>query len=203
MVTSDPGELAACAACGHWWIAEAPAASPEPEPPEPAVEVEPLLPPRERGPIAALPRPVPTPESHPWEFELQLGVGDQVQGPHDRMFLREGLYVGRLTGDERIRVPGASAWERLGDRPEFAEVLQLLEKDGAAPRGNTRIAGWQRSGVPEPTVAPAPAPAPAPVAAAAAAAAEALPDASRLPMLVGIAVGIAVVLAGVGYALFG
>jgi len=153
--------------------------------------------------VPPLPRPVPTPESQPWEFELQLAVGDQVKGPHDRMFLREGLYVGRLTGDERIRIPGASAWERLGDRAEFAEVLQLLETDDAAPRGNTRIAGWQRSGAPEPAVARPPPPAPAPVAAAAAAAAEALPDASRMPMLVGIAVGIALVLGGVGYAMFG
>jgi len=184
-VESDAGELAACSACGHWWIAEAPdpvadeadaggvpaagesaasepaapePAAPEPAAPEPAapeeleapveldlVPAEAPLPPRERGEIAPLPLPTPTPEEHPWEFELQLGVGDKVEGPFDRMYLREHIYMGRLTGDERIRVPGASAWARLGDRPEFAEVLHLLGKDGPV-MGNKRIAGWQKAG---------------------------------------------------------
>ncbi|MEC7949205.1 MAG: hypothetical protein VX265_16670, partial [Myxococcota bacterium] len=86
------------------------------------------------------------PEEHPWEFELQLGVGDRVEGPFDRMYLREHVYMGRLTGDERIRVPGASTWARLGDRPEFAEILSLLGKEAPAVVGNKRIAGWQKTG---------------------------------------------------------
>lgn len=208
-VESDPGELAACSACGHWWIAEEPDADDAADAPaeEPAA---PLLPPggpvdapqwhpeaapaapagadaspdwafesgptvpadavpgealpiaqpapadpepapagagaRHHRPIADLPRPGPTPEAHPWEFELQLGVGDRVQGPFDRMYLREHLYMGRLTGDERVRIPGAAAWGRLGDRPEFQEVLHLLGKDEPAVLGNKRIAGWQKAG---------------------------------------------------------
>ncbi len=169
-VESDAGELAACSACGHWWIAEGDglsadevdtdsvSAAGEPPASEPAapeeieepveldvVPVEAPLPPRERGEIAPMPRPTPTPEEHPWEFELQLGVGDKVEGPFDRMYLREHIYMGRLTGDERVRVPGAPAWARLGDRPEFAEVLHLLGKDGPV-MGNKRIAGWQKAG---------------------------------------------------------
>jgi 2-oxoglutarate dehydrogenase E2 component (dihydrolipoamide succinyltransferase) len=209
-VESDPGELAACSACGHWWIAEEPAPPADDEAfepaaptfaddgemidleavaadtvaapaPEPALTAEAPLPPRERRAIAPLPRPTPAPEDHPWEFELQLGVGDKVEGPFDRMYLREHLYMGRLTGDERVRVPGATAWARLGDRPEFAEVLHLLGKDEPAVVGNKRIAGWQKAGpgnvtgaAPRPTPAasapPAPlsaAPAPAPAAPAA------------------------------------
>ena len=181
-VESDPGELAACSACGHWWIAEAPAPAEAPGEPEPAEALaadatadataepspapaplvsETPLPPRVRGPINELPSPAPTPEEHPWEFELQLGVGDRVEGPFDRMYLREHVYMGRLTGDERLRVPGAKEWERLGDRPEFAEVLHLLGKDGPV-LGNKRIAGWQKAGPGDATLtgsAPRPSPA--------------------------------------------
>ncbi len=137
-VTTDPGELAACSACGHWWIAEEPGVEdltldqtveedPLDEPfedgddagaPGPSGDGEPH---RDAGPaleperdaqgdpepiegassapvVAALERardlpsvvasPTPTPPDHPWEFELQFAVGDQVQGPWDRMHLR-------------------------------------------------------------------------------------------------------------------
>jgi hypothetical protein len=93
---------------------------------------------------SSLPVPQMVPPDQPWEFELQLAVGDRVQGPFDRMLLQEELYTGLLTGDERIRVPGSTVWGRLGDREEFAKVLHLLGKDEDV-RGQRRIASWQRS----------------------------------------------------------
>ena len=77
-----------------------------------------------------------------WEFELQFATGDVVKGPYDRLTLREMLYTGRLTGDERIRLPGGSQFERLADRPEFQEVIAVL-----GPRQTTsrRSGGWRRS----------------------------------------------------------
>lgn len=77
-----------------------------------------------------------------WEFELQFATGDVVKGPYDRLTLREMLYTGRLTGDERIRLPEGGQFERLGDRPEFAEVIDIL-----GPRRNAarRSGGWRRS----------------------------------------------------------
>jgi hypothetical protein len=64
------------------------------------------------------------------------------------------LYLGRLAGDERIRPPGSAAFERLSDRPEFAEVLILLGKEvGAAPVRHS-IAGWRSKTEPEPAPEP-------------------------------------------------
>ena len=99
-----------------------------------------------------------------------------------------------------------ASWERLGDRAEFAEVMDLLSKDESAPRGNTRIAGWQRSGAAADTQKAPPTqekPGPAPVAAAAAAAAAAMPNASRMPLIIALALVIAAALGAVGYAVFG
>lgn len=171
-VQTEVGELAACSACGHWWIAEEPPpedltldhteevddAPPPPAPPPDIapVELEPVAASAPGAVVAAMERardlpavvapPTATPPDHPWEFELQFAVGDQVQGPWDRMHLREQLYQGRLTGDERIRVPGAGDWQRLGDRPEFAEILRLLGKDEPKVVGQKRIAGWKKGG---------------------------------------------------------
>lgn len=79
----------------------------------------------------------------PFEFELQRAKGDRVEGPFDRLTLREMLYTGALTGSELVRRPGQTHFSELALRPEFAEVLSLLGKEPAAPRGERRIAGWK------------------------------------------------------------
>jgi hypothetical protein len=143
--------------------------------------------------------------SGPWEFEVQLAPGDAPQGPYDRLALRELLYVGRLTGDERVRVPGDSQWSPIAERPEFLEVLDLLGKRPGAGATRHSIAGWRKAPS-VPAAAPAPAPgAPRPAAApaprqAAAAAPPPAPPAVRPVLLVAAAVLAVVLLGGLAVA---
>ncbi len=80
----------------------------------------------------------PTSPPSTWEYELQFASGDAVRGPYDVLTLREMLYAGRLTGDERVRAPSTSTYLRLGDLPEFAQVLEIT---GRATR--RRTGGWK------------------------------------------------------------
>lgn len=81
----------------------------------------------------------------PITFELQHAIGDAVQGPFDRITLREMIYAGRLTGDERIRIPGTSAFTRLADRPEFAAVLAVSDRGTSHPAPRSVRGGWRRA----------------------------------------------------------
>lgn len=80
------------------------------------------------------------------EFELQFADGDRWQGPFDRFQLREMLYTERLTGQERVRVPGTADAEQLGERPEFAEILSLLGKEDENTARRSSIVGWKKGG---------------------------------------------------------
>ena len=82
----------------------------------------------------------------PLEFELQFADGDRWQGPFDRFHLREMLYTERLTGQERIRVPGSVDSEVLAERPEFSEVLTLLGKEEEQTGRRSSIVGWKKGG---------------------------------------------------------
>ena len=147
-VDVDAGQLTSCPQCGHWWIVEGETA------PTQAISAE----------AAAAGALDEGGAGSPWEFELQHADGDLWQGPYDRFSLRELLYVGRLTGDENIRVPGTTDIERLGERPEFVEVLQLIGKAESTQTHRSSIAGWKKSGgTSEPEAEKAP---PAPAAAA-------------------------------------
>lgn len=119
------GQLTSCPSCGHWWVPKSDVedAFTETEATDARVVVE-----------------------QPFEFELQLADGDRWEGPFDRFNLREMVYTERLTGDERLRVPGQPDSERLRDRPEFAEVLQLLGKQEASAPRKSSIAGWKKGG---------------------------------------------------------
>ncbi len=221
-VDVDDGQLTACPGCGHWWIVGqghvAPTGDEEDGPDPwlaesssasgiPQLAQAPLPPPRavRRGPAQA------DPGAQPWEFELQFAEGDAWQGPYDRFSLREMIYVGRLTGDEQLRSPGGADCERLGDLPEFGDVLQLLGKTEVTGTHRHSIAGWQRgaspsaptpdastpaaagpaapmaalpsaqSPTPVPALSPSPVPAPVPAKERAAA-----PSASKLPMIIGL-----------------
>ena len=78
-----------------------------------------------------------------WEFELQRSRGDQVEGPFDRLTLREMVYTGRLTGTELVRAPGQTHFKELRQLPEFHEVLVLIGAESAESRGEHRISGWK------------------------------------------------------------
>ena len=76
------------------------------------------------------------------EFELQYAVGDAVRGPFDVNHLRQQVYMGLLTGDERIRAPGGS-FEPMAERPEFAEVVALVGRRAPVARGT--LPRWKPS----------------------------------------------------------
>ncbi len=71
------------------------------------------------------------------EFELQRSIGDAIEGPFDRITLQEMLYAERLTGTERVRVPGSSAFTVLSDHAEFQSILDAFHpetvRSGRAP----------------------------------------------------------------------
>ncbi len=78
-----------------------------------------------------------------FEFELQRSRGDAVDGPFDRLTLREMLYTGRLRGQELVRIPGQTSFQPIAERPEFGEILHLLGKVSDEPQGERRITGWK------------------------------------------------------------
>jgi len=79
-----------------------------------------------------------------YEFELQRAQGDVVEGPFDLLHLREMIYTGRLRGSERVRVPGSSTFQQLGDHAALREVLVLVGRlQPDEPQGERRISGWQ------------------------------------------------------------
>lgn len=123
--------------------------------PAPALSLPPSPPPNPppmgategAGPVVAAEAPLgPIHEpALPAAFELQLAQGDSIQGPYDRVTLREMLYLGRLTGDERVRVPGKSAFTRLADHPEFAVVLAVSDRVQAPVAARAARGGWKRT----------------------------------------------------------
>jgi hypothetical protein len=141
------GDPANCGRCGHWWLPGGldvdpfRSAAAQPAEPDSMADVATML---ARPALAtdipdlrdligeALPPTDSAAPAQPIEFELQFAVGDAIQGPYDRITLREMLYTGRLTGDERVRIPGSSSFEKLSRRPEMAGVLALVEKRKAA-----------------------------------------------------------------------
>lgn len=165
------GDPANCGRCGHWWLPGGldldpfRSAAPPPAEPDSMADVATML---ARPALAtdipdlrdligeALPPSDSAAPAQPIEFELQFAVGDAIQGPYDRITLREMLYTGRLTGDERVRIPGSSSFEKLSRRPEMAGVLALVEKRKAA---NARPAA---APAPRPTPVEAPRPEVAP-----------------------------------------
>ena len=139
---TSPGNPAHCKRCGHWWLPEGLLDDdlldecmdgPPPDPdslselatmvatPKLATDMPELRDLLSEGPRRPAPDGGATP-AQPVEFELQFAVGDAIQGPFDRVTLREMLFTGRLTGDERVRVPGSSSFEKLSKRPEMAGV---------------------------------------------------------------------------------
>lgn len=92
----------------------------------------------EPEPAAPVPLPV--------ELELQRAQGDAIEGPYDRITLQEMLYTGRLTGTERVRVPGEAAFHTLSDRPELAFVRERFHGEAVRARGSL-------SAAPEPSAA--------------------------------------------------
>lgn len=65
----------------------------------------------------------------PGALELQRATGDSWTGPHDRATLRAGVYSGKLTGQERVRAPGAGEGSPLRDEAWAAPLFALLERD--------------------------------------------------------------------------
>jgi hypothetical protein len=65
-------------------------------------------------------------------------------GRMNRMEIRERIYSGRLSGAERVRVPGQE-WEPIGTRPEFAQILGLVGVDVAGLAvARQLIKGWKK-----------------------------------------------------------
>lgn len=77
-----------------------------------------------------------------FEFELQFSKGDPWRGPWPVAKIRELIYVGRLTGEERVRLPGTAAVMPMRDRREFAEVLALLGRESPALLRQSRVS-WR------------------------------------------------------------
>ena len=65
----------------------------------------------------------------PGALELQRATGDGWTGPHDRATLRAGIYSGKLTGQERVRAPGAGEGSPLREAAWAASLCALLERD--------------------------------------------------------------------------
>ena len=171
-VDVSAGQLTSCPGCGHWWIVggdeakkaarqAAPTAAPTTEIEDEGDDELDGAPPSRRSagdgagrppgtpPIAGLrtaqmAQPAVEPAGGPFEYEVQYAAGDQWQGPFDRYGLREMLYVGRLTGDEQVRVPGSARHERLGDLAEFEAVLTLLGRTEQTGTHRHSIVGWKK-----------------------------------------------------------
>jgi len=81
------------------------------------------------------------------EFEVK-GPNGETMGQLDRHRIREAIYAGRLKGHEEIRSP--QGWEPIAERPEFAEVFQLVGIDlGSLRISQQQIRGWRKA-APEP-----------------------------------------------------
>jgi len=77
------------------------------------------------------------------EFEVK-GPNGETMGQLDRHRIREAIYAGRLKGREELR--GPKGWEPIAERPEFAEVFQLVGIDlGALRISQQQIRGWRKS----------------------------------------------------------
>ncbi len=90
-----------------------------------ALEAADLSPLEEAGPAAP---------AAPLELELQRAQGDAIEGPYDRITLQEMLYAGRLTGEERVRAPGAPAFVMLREHAELAFVLDRFHGEAVRAR---------------------------------------------------------------------
>ncbi len=67
-----------------------------------------------------------------------------MEGPFALLHLREMIYTGRLRGSERVRAPGSSTFQQLGDHDALREVLVLVGRLlPGEPHGERRISGWQ------------------------------------------------------------
>lgn len=77
------------------------------------------------------------------EFEVK-GPNGETMGQMDRHHIRQAIYAGRLRGREELR--GEDGWEPIAERPEFAEVFQLVGIDiGSLRISQQQIRGWRKA----------------------------------------------------------
>lgn len=99
------------------------------------------------------PRPLPLPIA----LEVQRAEGDEPIGIFDRTRLREMIYVGELSGRERVRVPGTLGWRPITEQDAFSDLFTMLNI--STQPSNSRIRGWkapQGATRPEQTYPPLP-----------------------------------------------
>jgi len=77
------------------------------------------------------------------EWEVQ-GARGEMLGSMDTYAIRQAMYEGTFTGNERIR-QSIGDWEQVLDRPEFEEVLLVVGVDVDGLRlASQNIKGWKR-----------------------------------------------------------